>query len=346
MTDTLIRPALRLVEAGAVPDPLIRWGIRRLCERGIRDEATREAAARRKVLDLEMREGPIAPVPDRANEQHYEVPAAFFTEVLGPHRKYSGCYWGEGAENLGQAEEAALRITCERAGIADGHDILELGCGWGSLTLFMAARYPAARITAVSNSRLQRAYIEETARARGLANITVLTRDMNDFSIEQKFDRVVSVEMFEHMRNYRELLRRVRSWLRPDGALFVHIFCHREFLYPFRTESESDWMGRYFFTGGIMPDFDVFSRFTDDLVPERSWKWDGTHYERTANAWLANLDEREESVRALFREHYGKDAAVWFQRWRLFFLACAELFGLRKGSEWLVGHYLLTPSRS
>ncbi len=329
-----------------MPDAAVRAGIRRLCANRLRDleslgseEAALEAFARK------MRSGPVAPVPEAANEQHYEVPASFYSVALGKHRKYSSCYWPQGVTTLDGAEAEALRVTCERAQLTDGIDILELGCGWGSLTLWMAEHYPASRITAVSNSSSQRAYIEAQAAERGLANITVLTRDMNDFSTDATFDRVVSIEMFEHMRNYELLLERIASWLKPDGRLFVHIFVHRAKSYEFMEEGASNWMGRHFFTGGIMPAVRIFDAFTRDLAVEQSWTWDGTHYQKTAEAWLENIDARRvEAIDAL--RSGGLDdaeARLMVNRWRMFFLACAETFGYAKGSEWFVGHYLLKP---
>jgi cyclopropane-fatty-acyl-phospholipid synthase len=249
----------------------------------------------------------------------------------------------DGANTLADAEAASLAETCRRAELADGQDILELGCGWGSLSLWMAERYPGSRITAVSNSRPQREYIEGQARARGLANLAVLTDDMNRFAAPGRYDRVVSVEMFEHMRNYSLLLNRIHGWLRPGGKLFVHIFCHRSFAYPFETDGDDNWMGKWFFTGGIMPSDDLLARFQDDLRLERQWRWNGVHYQRTAEAWLENLDRRRKDVMPVLRAAYGeRDAVRWFHRWRMFFLAVSELFGFRGGEEWFVGHYRFT----
>jgi cyclopropane-fatty-acyl-phospholipid synthase len=286
-------------------------------------------------------------VPEKANEQHYAVPPAFFELVLGRHLKYSSAFWPDGVDSLDEAERAMLELTAERAGLADGQEILELGCGWGSLTLYMARTYPNARITAVSNSAPQRRFIE----SRAPANVRIVTADMNDLvrsdggRLGGPYDRVVSVEMFEHMRNYRALLRRVRSWMRDDARLFVHVFCHRRFAYPFETEGADNWMGRWFFSGGIMPSFDLLSRFDEALTVEADWEVDGTHYERTARAWRENLEAREAEVMAVLRDTYGDDASRWFHRWRLFFLACEELFGYRGGSEWLVGHYRFRPRK-
>ena len=337
--------AIDWVERGWIPDFLTRAAIRRLCRQRLRDCGGRNCETDRESLEAflaAMRSGPVAPVPERANEQHYEVPAEFFSLVLGPHRKYSCCLWN-GAQTLEEAEADSLAETCRRAELVDGQDVLELGCGWGSLSLWMAARYPRSRITAVSNSRPQREYIEAEARARGLGNLVVLTEDMNRFAAPGTYDRVVSVEMFEHMRNYSLLLNRIATWLRPGGKLFVHIFCHRFFAYPFEIDGEDNWMGKWFFTGGIMPSDDLLARFQDDLRLERQWRWNGVHYQRTADAWLANIDQRRDQVLPVLRAAYGeRESERWFNRWRMFFLAVSELFGFRKGEEWFVGHYRFT----
>ncbi|MDX1381663.1 MAG: cyclopropane-fatty-acyl-phospholipid synthase family protein [Xanthomonadales bacterium] len=335
---------LEWTERGLVPDSVIRAGIRRLCRQRLRDIQAHDpdaAAARLETFVTAMNESPIAPVPERANEQHYEVPPAFFDEVLGARRKYSCCHWGARTQSLDQAEAEALEITCQRADIANGHTVLDLGCGWGSLSLWIAERYPASEVTAVSNSAPQRRHIEAIAAERGLDNLRVLTRDMNDFAPDGRYDRIVSVEMFEHMRNYRELFRRVSGWLQPDGRFFMHIFCHRSCAYEFLDEGPSDWMGRHFFSGGIMPSDDLPLRFQEDLRLLRRDRWNGRHYEHTANAWLANMDARRERILPILAQTYGAEAAEqWFQRWRIFFMACAELFGLNNGSEWYVAHYL------
>jgi cyclopropane-fatty-acyl-phospholipid synthase len=339
---------LAWTEKGLVPDSVIRAGIRRLCRQRLNDIRAHDpetaATALDRFVDM-MNRSPIALVPDLANEQHYEVPPAFFDEVLGARRKYSCCYWDEGTADLDQAEVRALQITCERAGIEDGMSVLDLGCGWGSLSLWIAEQYPGCSVTSVSNSAPQRRHIERLAAERGLRNLRVLTRDMNDFAPEHRperaYDRIVSVEMFEHMRNYRELFRRISGWLKPDGRFFMHIFCHRLCAYEFLDEGPSDWMGRHFFSGGIMPSDSLPLRFQEDLRLVRHDRWNGTHYQRTANAWLQNMDARREAVLPVIVATYGEQRAEqWFQRWRIFFMACAELFGLNEGREWYVGHYL------
>jgi cyclopropane-fatty-acyl-phospholipid synthase len=289
----------------------------------------------------QMNHAAVALLPERANEQHYEVPQAFYDHVLGPCRKYSCCYWPENVGSLAEAERAGLEQTCEHAGIADGMTVLELGCGWGSLTLWIAGRYPGCSITAVSNSFSQGEYIREKAAAAGLENVEVITADMNDFSTVRRFDRIVSVEMFEHMRNYRELFSRIHGWLKPGGKFFMHIFVHRNVPYLFEDNDDTDWMSRYFFTGGMMPSDDLPLFFQHELEIENRWRWDGTHYRKTSEAWLRNLDENRDKVWPVLEKTYGHDfAKMWFMRWRMFFLAVAELFGYRAGNEWYVSHYL------
>jgi cyclopropane-fatty-acyl-phospholipid synthase len=341
---------LAWTERGLVPDSVIRAGIRRLCRQRLVDIHADDVERAGKWMEAfvsRMNRSPVALVPEQANEQHYEVPAAFFHEVLGPRAKYSACHWGEGVGTLERAEEEALEITCRNAGIADGMDILDLGCGWGSLSLWIAEHYPACRVTSVSNSGSQGAFIRARAEQLGLENIRVLKADMNDFQAEQRFDRVVSVEMFEHMRNYGELFRRISDWLEPDGRFFMHIFCHRSCVYEFLDQGPSDWMGRHFFSGGIMPSDDLPLRFQDRLKLVERHRWNGRHYEKTANAWLDNMDRRRERILPILAQTYGEEHAErWFGRWRIFFMACAELFGFRNGQEWFVSHYLFSRADS
>lgn len=336
--------ALSWVEQGYVPDAVVRRGIRRLCEQRLKDVGADDAevaAHRTEAFVQGMAEAPIALVPDLANAQHYEVPAEFFTRVLGPHRKYSSAWWPAGVEDLAAAEEAALEQTCQRAELADGLDVLELGCGWGSLTLYMAARFPASRITAVSNSASQRAFIQAEAARRGLANVRVQTEDMNTFDAPGAYDRVVSVEMFEHLRNWGAMFRRVHRWLRPRGRFFMHVFCHRSVPYAFEDLEASDWMSRHFFSGGMMPSDELPARFQEELRLVGRWRWDGRNYARTANAWLANMDAHRAALWPVLERTYGAPhAALWWNRWRVFFMACAELFAFREGQEWWVSHTL------
>ncbi len=336
--------AIGIVEQGLVPDKVSRAGIRRLLKTRLKelqpDNCEQVARNVRSFIDM-MDKSPVAVLSDKANEQHYEVPVEFYRQVLGPHAKYSCAYWGKGVRHLAGAEQRALELTCDRAHLHDGLDILELGCGWGSLTLFMAERYPHANITAVSNSHSQRQHIEQEAARRGLTNLVVLTADMNDFDIPQQFDRVMSVEMFEHMRNYRRLLARISGWLAPGGLFFMHIFCHRNSPYEFVDRGPTDWMSRHFFSGGIMPSDDLPLHFQEDLKLLHRWRWNGRHYEKTLNAWLARMDQRRAQLMPVLQKTYGAEQAnTWWARWRLFFMACAELFGYARGNEWWVSHYL------
>jgi cyclopropane-fatty-acyl-phospholipid synthase len=334
------------VEAGRVPDALVRIGIRRLCRTRLREIVRPDceaAAAANARFRAELDASPIALVPDLANEQHYEVAPAFFERVLGPRMKYSCGYWPEGVTDLAASEEAMLKLTCERAELADGMRVLDLGCGWGSLSLWIAEHYPACRVLAVSNSKPQREFILARCSRLGLDNVEVVTADVNEFEADGRFERVLSVEMFEHVRNHTLLLSRIARWLEPGGKLFVHHFSHREYAYPYTTDGEDDWMGRYFFSGGIMPSDDLLLHRQRDLSLERIWRVSGRHYQKTSEAWLVQQDRQRDELLPILAEVYGAaDAELWFQRWRLFFLACAELFGYRDGNEWWVTHVLMT----
>ncbi|GAC1624670.1 MAG: cyclopropane-fatty-acyl-phospholipid synthase family protein [Nevskia sp.] len=346
-----------LCERGLIPDSLSRYGMRKLMQRRLVDEANQDGEARSRRYNAfldELRASPIAVETGAANEQHYEVPAAFFHAHLGPRLKYSCCLYPTGRETLAEAGEAMLALYAERAGLRDGMRILDLGCGWGSLSLWLAEKYPNSRIVGLSNSHGQREYIEGRAKERGFANLTVITGNIvtHEFpavaqtsgaTIEAGFDRVMSIEMFEHMKNYGLLLNKIAGWMKPDAKLFVHIFVHKILAYHFEVKGEDDWMSKYFFTGGTMPSENLLLNFQDDVKLERQWWVDGRHYEKTSNHWLAGMDANKAEILKIFEAGYGaKDAPVWVQRWRMFYLAVAELFGYADGNEWGVGHYLFT----
>ena len=342
--------AIELMERGILPDWLTCVGIRKLLRDRLHslDRAKTDSLSQKKIEQAGYVEIPIAVETEQANKQHYEVPAAFFEAILGKRLKYSSCFWEKDCTSLDQAEERMLAISCERAGIADGMNVLELGCGWGSLSLWIAERYRNCRILAMSNSNSQREHIAAKATALGLRNVEVRTANINDFQPGRRFDRVVSVEMFEHIRNHNELFARISNWLESTGKLFVHVFCHRQFSYPFETEGDDNWMGKYFFTGGMMPSKEMLVRCQDHLALRQSWEVNGTHYQKTLMAWLAKLDANKRAIVRIFQDCYGPaNAARWVQRWRVFLLACAELFGFRNGAEWFVAHYLFEqPSAS
>ncbi|MEM7027834.1 MAG: cyclopropane-fatty-acyl-phospholipid synthase family protein [Pseudomonadota bacterium] len=341
---TAMNYAIDLSERGMIPDPILRKSIRHLVQQRLKELNTQDCENGAEISNefvAMMNVAPIAPVPEKANEQHYEVPTDLFRYTLGQHMKYSSCYWQENVEQLDQAEEDSLRLTCEHAMLEDGLDILELGCGWGSLSLWMAGQYPNSNITSVSNSNSQREYILQQASEREIANLEVITVDMNDFQIDKTFDRVVSVEMFEHMRNYKKLYKMIAGLLNPNGKFFKHIFVHRAVPYEFIIRDETDWMSRYFFSGGIMPSDELPLFFQDDLSLKSRWRWDGTHYEKTSNAWLRNMDNNRDKLMPILADTYGKDNAMkWWMRWRMFYMSCAELFGFENGQQWWVSHYL------
>jgi len=334
----------RFLATGVVPEWLIRSGIRQMLAQTLESKKEQnvesELAARLQFID-DLKRRPIAINTDDANEQHYEVPTAFFKLVLGPNLKYSSAYWSEDQISLADAERAMLEITCQRADIRPKQRILELGCGWGSLTLYMAQRFPDCFITAISNSRTQRLHIESEAERLGVNNIKVITDNMQTFSIQEKFDRVVSVEMFEHMKNYDLLLERIASWLVADGKLFVHIFTHKNLQYHYEDADGTDWLTRHFFAGGMMPSDSLMLYFQRSLKVVGHWRVNGSHYQKTADAWLQNMSENKAHLLPILANTYGAaDARRWYFYWRLFFLACSELWGYKSGEEWMVSHYL------
>ena len=321
----MISKLIELAEKGIIPDYFIRQGIVRNCENRLNNENvsnTEKVSSKKQSWIQQMKESPIALVPEKANEQHYEVPPAFFENVLGKHLKYSSGYWPDGVNSLDESEESMLELSFERAQLVDGDSILELGCGWGSLTCYMASKLPNSKITAVSNSKDQKEHILNRCKNQGLDNIEVITADMNDFGTENKYDRVVSIEMFEHMRNYKKLLSKISSWLHDDGKLFIHIFTHQSVVYPFENQGEADWMAREFFSGGMMPSHDLLLHFQDDLIIDDVWSMSGTHYEKTSLAWVNKMDANKDSIMKIFLKTYGDDAKLWFQRWRIFFMSC------------------------
>lgn len=328
-----------LLVKNKIPDFLIRIGIRRLLKQRLRDEEAQKNNLPKLIEEL--KNSPIAIETKVANEQHYEVPTQFYQYCLGKHLKYSSGFWKEGVNDIDTPERDMLDITCERAELQNGQEVLELGCGWGSLSLFMSAKFPKSNFTVLSNSRTQKIYIDEQARLRGISNLTVVTIDINNFNIDKKFDRVVSVEMFEHLRNYKLLFNKISSLLKDDGKMFVHVFTHKTYAYKFEVKDDTDWMSKYFFTGGIMPSNDLFSYFNDDLKIVNQWTVNGTHYNKTSEAWLQNMDKHKAQIIPLFEKTYGKENATkWWVYWRVFYMACAELWGYDKGNEWMVVHYL------
>jgi len=333
-----------LLEKDLVPDFLIRKGIRDLLKQRIKDETNPDLEVQQQhFMDLlkSFKSSAIAVETKAANEQHYEVPTAFYLNVLGKNLKYSSGYWKNGNTDFDRSEDDMLELTCQRAELKDGMEILELGCGWGSLTLFMAKTFPNSNILAVSNSATQRAHIEETARQRGLNNVTIITADINVFTTDRRFDRIVSVEMFEHMRNHAQLFEKISGFLKDGAKMFIHIFTHKELTYLFEVKDDTDWMSKYFFTGGMMPSDHYLLYFQEHFKIQNHWRVNGTHYSKTSEAWLTKMDQHKDIIMPLFEKTYGKDQAVkWWVYWRIFFMSCAELWGYDDGKEWFVSHYL------
>lgn len=341
---TFAQAAIRLGENVPWPDGMSLAVINQLVGR-----TRRVLAETSGQTDVDFARGmaayPIAIHTREANAQHYEVPAEFFNLVLGPQRKYSCCLYDSQTDSLAAAEELALYETAEHAQLRNGQRVLELGCGWGSLSLWMARRYPSSHITSVSNSQSQREFILDKARTEGLTNIEVKTADMNDFMPQGRFDRIVSVEMFEHMSNWRPLLQRAKDALAPEGKLFIHIFTHRQASYRFMPDNSDDWIAQHFFTGGIMPSHSLIRQFPDLFSVDAEWRWNGKNYERTAKDWLENYDRNADAIFAIMKRVHGSDARLWQRRWRLFFLATMGLFGHLNGDEWGVSHYRLRPAQ-
>ena len=339
----ILNKLIKLAENGSLPDFMIEYGIKRLCNERLvwaKNLGTEALQQHHQEWVEKLKNSPIALVPEKANEQHYEVPPSFFELSLGKHLKYSCGFWDAKTKNLDDSEILMLEKTIERADIIDGINILELGCGWGSLTFLMAKKFINSNITAVSNSNDQRQYIENKCKLNNIDNIKVITCDMNDFDIDDKFDRVISIEMFEHMRNYKLLLNKISSFLNPRGKLFVHIFNHNTMVYPYEDNGPGDWMAREFFSGGLMPSNNLLLNFQDDLKIEKQWNLSGNHYSKTSYAWLNKMDINKKKIIPIFENTYGtKSAKMWFQRWRIFYLSCAVMFGMKNGSEWGVSHY-------
>eukprot|EP00850_Spirogloea_muscicola_P015760 SM000123S25872 [mRNA] locus=s123:330872:333590:- [translate_table: standard] len=339
-----LRAGMAALEAGLLPDVALRAAVRAMSAMRLRSSCAPTAEAHlAALLDFvkALKLMPIAINTEEANVQHYEVPTEFYKLVLGKHLKYSSCLYPSPASTLDEAEEHTLALYCERAQLQDGQAVLDLGCGWGSLSLYIAARYPGSSVTSLSNSSTQRAYIEECCRQRGIKNLEVVTANVVVFEAGTMYDRILSIEMFEHMKNYQKLLHKVSVWLKPDGLLFIHIFTHKQYAYHFETANDDDWMGRHFFTGGTMPSDDLLLYFQDDVAIVDHWRASGKNYQFTSEAWLRNFDKNIHTIRPILAKTYGEDQLTkWTVYWRTFFIAVAELFGFSNGEEWLISHYL------
>ncbi len=343
----MIKTFIQWIERGYFPDFIVRMGIRKLVRQRLKEEkADQVELCDQRYHDFlnEIKVSALAIDTDKANEQHYEVDAEFYHHALGARRKYSSCYY-HNDEGLDQAEENMLALYLERGEFVDGQDVLELGCGWGSITLYLAEKLPHSKIMGVSNSNSQRRYIMSQAKKRGLVNVNIITCDINELSLDEKFDRVISIEMFEHVRNYQNFFSNIAGWLKADGKLFVHVFCHRFLMYPFVAEGDDNWMAKHFFSGGQMPAADTFYHFQEQLKIDRRWINSGQHYEKTSNHWLDNIDKNKNNIMPIFDRIYGVDSKIWFQRWRIFFMSCAEMFGYDNGRQWLVAHYLFSKQK-
>jgi len=341
----MIKQLINLAEKRFLPDFIVRSGIKYFLNQKLNIEKNKfgnDLKAKKKEWVKEMKNSPIALFANKANEQHYEVPPEFFKQSLGPNLKYSCAYWDTETNKLSDAEEKMFQIYIERSRIKNGMSILDLGCGWGSFSLYLAKKFPKSKILAVSNSNDQGEYIQAESKKYKLSNINYLKLNMSDFNINQKFDRIVSIEMFEHMRNYYILLNKISTLLNDKGKLFLHIFCHDKYVYPYEVQSNSDWMTKYFFYGGMMPSFDILTFFQNDLKLTKSWKVNGNHYKKTCREWLNNQDKNKKIIMTIFDKCYDQEAIIWFNRWRIFWMSCEELFGYKNGEEWYVGHYLLS----
>ncbi|MCO5594003.1 hypothetical protein L7F22_048022 [Adiantum nelumboides] len=341
--DAVVKVGFRAHEANMLPDFIIRQGTRSLLASRLRSSSKPFAEAQlREFLDFvkSLKKLPIAIHTEAANEQHYELPAEFYQLVLGKHLKYSCALFNPKSNTLDEAEETMLALYCERACLKDGQTVLDLGCGWGSLSLYIAKNFPNCKITSVSNSTTQKKLIEDECRKCGFLNVNVITCDINSFEANASFDRIFSIEMFEHMKNYEKLLYKISTWMHSDSLLFVHIFCHKTFAYHFEVSGEDDWLARYFFTGGTMPADGLLLYFQDNVSIVDHWRVNGKHYSQTSEEWLKKMDSNAKAVKSLFEKTYGAAAGKWWVYWRTFFIAVAELFGYNDGEEWMVSHYL------